>query len=111
MRSEFTIKKHMDEIGNLSDEDASRLFDIIQQKIMESGNLYKKPRGIDGIVTLVQKKEFLREKLIQFIKALPKKQVGIWIKQGWNKAIPKDYKEYDVLHSYLNTLDNKTLIK
>lgn len=111
IRSEFTIKKHMDEIENLSDEDASRLFDIIQQKIMESGNLYKKPRGIDGIVTLVQKKEFLREKLIQFIKALPKKQVGIWIKQGWNKAIPKDYKEYDELHSYLNTLDNKTLIK
>lgn len=111
MRSEFTIQKRADEIENLSAEDASRLFDIIQQKIMESGNLSKKPSGIDGLVILVQKKEFLREKLIQFIKALPKKQVGIWIKQGWNKAIPKGCKEYDELQSYLDTLDNKALVK
>lgn len=111
MHLELTIMQHMDEIENLSDEDASRLFDIIQQKIMESGNLSKKPRGVDGFVILVQKKEFLRERLIRFIKALPQKQVGIWVKTGWNKAIPKKCKEYNELQSYLETLDNKTLVK
>lgn len=42
--------------------------------------------------------------MADFIAGLPKTQVGVWVTNGWNKAIPSDCSEHSIIDKYFEEL-------
>lgn len=104
LKSEMVVTQHIDKLKGLTEQQSEQVFGIIAQKIMEKGAFENKPDGIDGLRILVQQKNFLRKQLVDFIVGLPKKQVGIWVTKGWNKAIPSNCSEHGIIDKYFEEL-------
>lgn len=103
-KDNMIITQHIENLKKLSELQAEQVFDVIAQKIMESGNFEKEPNGIEGLKILTQYKIFLRKNLANFIFRLPKAEVGVWVITGWDKAIPSDCNEYNIIDKYLDEL-------
>ena len=95
-----------DDLRNLTSQEAEQVFEVVVQKIMERGQFDTKPKGIDGLILLVQNKTELRKNLVGYIDAIPADKAGVWIIQGWDKAIPKDCDERKKLNQYFEKLKN-----
>lgn len=110
---EMVIVGRVEELKNLTNQEAEQVFSVVAQKIMEKGQFESKPKGIDGLIVLVQNKPELRKSLVGFIDAIPIDTVGIWITNGWDKAIPKTCDERKVLNQYFEKLkkDGSATIK
>lgn len=110
---EMVIVGRVEELKNLTNQEAEQVFSVVAQKIMEKGQFETKPKGIDGLIVLVQNKPELRKSLVGFIDAIPIDTVGIWIINGWDKAIPKTCDERKVLNQYFEKLkkDGSTTVK
>lgn len=110
-RDEMVIAGRTDELKNLTNQEAEQVFGIVVQKIMERGQFDTKPKGMDGLILLVQNKIELRKNLVGFIDAIPADKAGVWIIHGWDKAIPRDCGERKELNQYYDKLkDSGTLI-
>lgn len=103
-RDEMTVVGRIDDLKNLTNQEAEQVFEVIVQKIMERGQFETKPKGIDGVIVLVQNKTELRENLVNFMDTIPADKAGIWIIRGWDKAIPKDCAERKGLERCLDKL-------
>lgn len=104
LSTDMVIAQHSEALTQLVDQEIEIVFETVTQKIMEKSNLMIKPEGIDGLIALTQWHPFLRVKLANFISNLPKAQVGVWVLNGWDKAIPQDSDERTVLTEYFNEL-------
>ena len=104
LKSEMVITQYIDKLKGLTEQQSEQVFGIIAQRIMEKGNFENKPDGIDGLRILVQQKNSLRRQLADFIAGLPKTQVGVWVTNGWNKAIPSDCSEHSIIDKYFEEL-------
>ena len=110
-RDEMAIVGRIEELKNLTNQEADQVFDVVVQKIMERGQFDTKPKGTDGLIVLVQSKPELRKSLVNFIDAIPVAKVGVWILHGWDRAIPKDCDERKLLSQYFDKLkSNGTLV-
>lgn len=103
-RDEMVIVGRSDELKNLTNQEADQVFGAAVQKIMERGQFDTKPKGIDGLIILVQSKPELRKSLVNFIDAIPVAKVGVWILNGWDRAIPKDCDERKTLNQYYDKI-------
>ncbi len=104
LKSEMVVTQYIDKLKGLTEQQSEQIFGIIAQRIMEKGNFENKPDGIDGLRILVQQKNSLRRQLADFIAGLPKTQVGVWVTNGWNKAIPSDCSEHSIIDKYFEEL-------
>ena len=104
LKSEMVVTQYIDKLKGLTEQQSEQVFGIIAQRIMEKGNFENKPDGIDGLRILVQQKNSLRRQLADFIAGLPKTQVGVWVTNGWNKAIPSDCSEHSNIDKYFEEL-------
>lgn len=110
-RDEMVIAGWTDELKNLTNQEAEQVFEVVVQKIMERSQFDAKPKGMDGLILLVQNKIELRKNLVGFIDAIPADKAGVWIIHGWDKAIPRDCDERKELNQYYDKLkDSGTLI-
>lgn len=105
-RDEMAIVGRTDDLRNLTSQEAEQVFEVVVQKIMERGKFDTKPKGTDGLILLVQNKTELRKNLVGYIDAIPADKAGVWIIQGWDKAIPKDCDERKKLNQYFEKLKN-----
>ena len=103
-RDEMIIVGRVEELKNLTNQESDQVFGMVAQKIMEKGQFDMKPKGVDGLIVLVQNKPELRKSLVDFIDAIPVDKVGVWVINGWDKAIPKDCDERKGLNQYLDKL-------
>lgn len=103
-RDEMAIAGRIDDLKNLTNQEAEQVFGIVTQKILEKGQFDTKPKGIDGIIMLVQYKSELRKNLVSFVDTIPIDKAGIWIINGWEKAIPRDCEERRNLEQYFDKL-------
>lgn len=103
-RDEMAIVGRIEELKNLTNQEADQVFDVVVQKIMERGQFDTKPKGTDGLILLVQNKPELRKSLLNFVDAIPVAKVGVWILHGWDRAIPKDCDERKLLSKYFDKL-------
>lgn len=106
LREKMIIAGRVEDIKNMTNQESDQVFGIVAQKIMEKGQFDVKPKGIDGLIILVQHKPELRKKLIDFIEAIPATKVGVWVINGWDKAIPKNCDERKGLNQYFAKLRN-----
>ena len=104
LKSEMVVTQYIDKLKGRTEQQSEQVFGIIAQRIMEKGNFENKPDGIDGLRILVQQKNSLRRQLADFIAGLPKTQVGVWVTNGWNKAIPSDCSEHSIIDKYFEEL-------
>lgn len=110
MGSSMAVASVVQEIKDLNTRDAKYVFDILAQKVQQSGAFSDKPRGIDGIITLVEHHDNLEQNLIQLIQMFNPAKVGAWICTGWDKCIRKA-SEKQQLEEYLQSLvENGTSI-
>ena len=103
MGSTMTIASRNDEIKNLTEKDAEKVFDLICHKIKKIPNYTAQPSGINGLITLVSMHEELELKLVMFIESFNCAKVGVWICKGWDKAI-KSREMVIRLETYKNKL-------
>lgn len=87
MSTSMVIASVNEEIKNLTQEEAKRVYDQVTIKTKKALDVSKQPNGIDGIRTLVELHEELETALITFIESFPVKTVGTWICTGWDKSI------------------------
>lgn len=90
MSTTMNIANAKDEIEKLTEEEALRVFDILYAKILAQSNTANKPKGIDGIISLVKLHHELESNLIKLIETFETKKVGAWICSGWNECIRSD---------------------
>lgn len=62
-RDEMIIVGRVEDLKNLTNQESDQVFGIVAQKIMEKGQFDMKPKGIDGLIVLVQNKPELRKSL------------------------------------------------
>lgn len=106
MGSAMAVASAVQDIKDLSSRDAKYVFDILARKIQQAGSLAEKPRGIDGVIALVEHHDALEQDLIQLIQILDVSKVGAWICTGWDKCIRKA-KEKGQLEDHYRTLADK----
>ena len=87
MSTSMVIASANEEIKNLTQEEAKRVYDQVTIKTKKALDISKQPNGIDGIRTLVELHKELETALITFIESFPVKTVGAWICTGWDKSI------------------------
>ena len=109
-RDEMIIVSCVEDLQNLTNQESDQVFEAVAQKIMEKGQFETKPKGVDGLIILVQNRPELRKKLIEFIDYIPEDKVGVWVVHGWDKAIPKDCDERKKLDQYFDKLKSKGTI-
>ena len=107
MAQSMAIASRIDDIKALSADEADKVYDLVIEKIFAQDSWDKKPNGIDGLVALVENHQRLRGKLLIFIKGVDVSRAGIWIVNGWNKALPKDSVEGQQLKQYFDSLSEK----
>ena len=103
-RDEMAIVGRTEDLKNLTTQESEQVFGIIAQKIMEKGQFDMKPKGIDGLIVLVQNKPELRKNIVDFIEAIPIDKVGVWVINGWDKAIPQSCDERKGVNQYFDKL-------
>ena len=107
MSKEMAIAGHRDDISALTPDEADKVFDLVTEKVYEQNNWSKKPKGIDGLITLTEIHQNLSEKLLSFIKGIDTTKAGIWLISGWVKAFHKGSEQERQLKEYIDSLSEK----
>lgn len=84
------VQEQKDVISNLSPEEAGKIFDEICTKMLEAGNFKKEPVGLEGLKLLATIHAELRAKLLDFLRRLPPRDLGMWAIAGWEDVFKGD---------------------
>ncbi len=71
------------EIANLTGPEPEEVFEAIRGRILQDDNFRAKPKGVDGLVRLVEAHQTLQRRLLEFIRELPQNKVGSWAASSW----------------------------
>lgn len=71
------------EIAKLTGPEPEEVFEAIRGRILQDDNFTAKPRGVDGLVRLVEAHPSLQRRLLEFIRELPVNKVGSWAASSW----------------------------
>lgn len=77
------VSAKTEEVGKLDQAEAEQVFDAIRSQIIQEDSFLDKPIGIDGMILLAQKKQFLQLRLLSFLENLPEQRLGAWVAGGW----------------------------
>jgi len=80
------VSAKTEEVGKLDQAEAEQVFDAIRSQIIQEDSFLDKPIGIDGMILLAQKKQFLQLRLLSFLENLPEQRLGAWVAVGWQDA-------------------------
>ena len=106
----MAVASAVPEIKNLNTRDAKYVFDILARKIQQAGSLTDKPKGIDGIIALVEHHDTLEQDLVKLILILDVSRVGAWVCTGWDKCIRKANEKQQLEDYYRLLAENGTTI-
>lgn len=71
------------EIAKLTGPEPEEVFEAIRGRILQGDNFGTKPKGVDGLVRLVEKHPMLQQRMLDFIRELPARKVGTWAATSW----------------------------
>jgi predicted KAP-like P-loop ATPase len=71
------------EITKLTGPEPEEVFEAIRGRILQDDNFNSKPKGVDGLVRLVEAHPALQRRLLEFIRELPANKVGSWAASSW----------------------------
>lgn len=100
------------EIAKLTGPEPEEVFEAIRARILQDGNVASKPRGVDGLINLVDAHATLERRLLDFIRELPDKKVGSWAVVSWGTCFrePGIVREFAaVVRGWTEQSDNSAL--
>lgn len=71
------------EIAKLSGPEPEETFEAVRGRILQDDNFAGKPKGVDGLVRLVEAHPSLQRRLLEFVRDLPVNKVGTWAASSW----------------------------
>lgn len=100
------------EIAKLTGPEPEEVFEAVRGRILQHDNFSAKPKGVDGLVKLVETHPVLQRKLLQFVRELPATKVGAWAASSWGNCfsdtgIASEFSA--VLQTWAEQTDNKFL--
>ena len=104
MKDEAILIGATDKIKGLSEENASKAFEIVAKSISITGDFSAEPAGFVGLKVLSETHVSLRKSLVDFVSALPLGSVGEWVITGWEKALPIGCEERVLLEAFFDRL-------
>lgn len=100
------------EISKLTGPEPEEVFEAVRSRILQQDNFSTKPKGVDGLVKLVETHSTLQRKLLEFVRELPETKVGAWAASSWGKCFSDTgvTSEFStVLQAWAAQTDNKIL--
>ena len=74
------------EISKLTGPEPEEVFEAVRSRILQHDNFSTKPKGVDGLVKLVETHPTLQRKLLEFVREFPETKVGAWAASSWGKC-------------------------
>lgn len=71
------------EIAKLTGPEPEEVFEAIRGRILQDDNFTAKPKGVDGLVRLVEAHPTLQRRLLEFVRELPVNKAGSWAASSW----------------------------
>ena len=71
------------EIAKLSGPEPEEVFEAIRGRILQDDSFDTKPKGVDGLVRLVETHPTLQRRLLDFIRDLPVNKIKAWAAASW----------------------------
>lgn len=86
------------EVSKLTGTDPEDLFEVLRTRVLEADKFDKEPRGIQGLIVLVQAHTSLQGRFLGLIREIPLAKGGTWLatvpgKAFTNAAVVSDYEE------------------
>ncbi len=79
-------QKAAEEVGRITLPDAVQVFDLIRAQILQSDNLSTEPKGVQGLLVLIEYHPSLERKLVTFLRELPPTKIGAWAASKWGNS-------------------------
>jgi predicted KAP-like P-loop ATPase len=100
------------EIAKLAGAEPEEVFEAIRGRILQTDSFGSEPKGVQGLIPLVEAHPGLQRRLLGFLKDLPTAKLGVWAATNWttcfrDTAIAAEFTE--VLRGWSEGTDNKTL--
>ncbi|WP_068635430.1 Qat anti-phage system ATPase QatA [Thauera butanivorans] len=100
------------DVAKLAGPEPEEVFEAVRSRILQHDNFASKPKGVDGMVKLVETHPALQRKLLEFVRELPTTKVGAWAASSWGKCfsdtgIASEFSA--VLQAWAEQTDNKFL--
>lgn len=100
------------EIAKLTGPEPEEVFEAIRGRILQEDSFTSKPKGVDGLMRLVEAHPPLQRRLMDFLRELPIPKVGAWAASSWGTCFtePAIAAEFQTtLRSWAEQTDNKVL--
>ncbi len=88
MGSSLGARSTVQEVAKLAGPEPEQVFEEIRSRILQLDDFRNKPKGVDGMVVLVEKHPVLQRRLLGFIRDLPMDKVGSWAATSWGTCFP-----------------------
>lgn len=106
------VRGAMTEIAKLTGPEPEEVLEAIRGRILQEDSFTSKPKGIDGLVKLVEAHPALQRRLLEFLRELPVAKLGAWAASSWGTcfAEPAIAAEFQtILRSWAAQTENKVL--
>jgi len=88
------------EIAKLTGPEPEEVFEAIRGRILMDDNFTAKPKGVDGIIRLVEAHPSLQRRLLDFVREIPTNKVGAWAASSWGSC----FKDTGIAAEFQTTL-------
>jgi len=83
----FAVQVLEADLKRLAPPEAAQVFEAVRGRIVGGDSFETEPAGVAGLAVLVKAHPPLQGSLIDFIEALPRKQLGPWVCSGWEGVL------------------------
>jgi predicted KAP-like P-loop ATPase len=83
MGPSMAVRAAAAEIAKLTGPEPEEVFEALRGRILQEDNVRSKPRGVDGLMRVVEAHPNLQRRLLEFIRELPVKKLGAWAASTW----------------------------
>jgi predicted KAP-like P-loop ATPase len=112
MGPRMLVRSIFQEIKGLSVSEAEEIFEVIRGRILQGDSFKTEPKGVQGLLALVEAYPALQRRLLDLIRELPIDKLGTWAASSLGNALSEpaivnDFRS--VLKSWAEQADNKVL--
>ena len=83
----FLVQAMEGDLARLAVPEAARIFEAVRARIVGGDTFDVQPPGADGLAILVKAQPSLQGSLLDFLEALPRDRLGVWVTSGWETAL------------------------
>ena len=75
------------EIAKLVGTEPEEVFEAIRGRILQTDNFGAEPKGVQGLIALVETHGSLQRRLVTFVRDLPVAKAGAWAATSWSTCL------------------------